>query len=97
MYKYSKKGWQAQGGERIVTLEEIDAEVEKPSIVCGEFSAEERQKLKNENIHLASPAQSVRRPAILAELAWARWQAGEVDDEASLAPIYLHTDGSSLI
>jgi len=27
----------------------------------------------------------------LAELAWARWQAGHVDDEASLAPIYLHT------
>ena len=94
MYKNSKKGWQAQGGERIVTLEEINAGVESPSIVCGEFSAEERQKLDNEHIRLASPAQSVRRPAVLAELAWTRWQAGDVDDEASLAPIYLHTDGS---
>lgn len=93
-YKGSKKGWQAQGGQRIVTLEEINVEVESPSIVCGEFSADERQKLINANIRLASPAQSIRRPAILAELAWARWQAGEVDDEASLAPIYLHTDGS---
>jgi len=34
----------------------------------------------------------VRRPSVLAELAWARWQKGEVDDEAALAPIYLHTD-----
>jgi hypothetical protein len=41
-------------------------------------------------VHLASPAQSVRRPAILAQLAWKRWQQGKVDDEASLAPIYLH-------
>jgi tRNA threonylcarbamoyladenosine biosynthesis protein TsaB len=62
--------------------------------VCGELSAEERQQLDHKSIRLASPAQSVRRPALLAELAWARWQAGEVDDEASLAPIYLHTDGS---
>ena len=94
-YKSSRKEWRAQGGGRIATLEEINAEVENSSIVCGEFSAEERQKLNdNENIQLASPALSVRRPAILAELAWARWQAGDVDDAASLAPIYLQTDGS---
>ena len=93
-YKNSGKGWQAQGGGRIVTLEEMNAEVESPSIVCGEFSAEERQQLNNEKIQLASPALSVRRPAILAELAWARWQAGDADDAASLAPIYLQTDGS---
>jgi hypothetical protein len=41
-------------------------------------------------IQLVSPAQSLRRPAVLAELAWARWQAGDVDDDATLAPIYLH-------
>jgi len=93
-YKSSRKGWQAQGPARVVSLEALKDEVESPSILCGEFTAEEIQKIKNENIHLASPAQSVRRPAVLAELAWARWQAGETDDEASLAPIYLHTDGS---
>jgi tRNA threonylcarbamoyladenosine biosynthesis protein TsaB len=93
-YKSSKTGWQAQSGERIATLEEINVEVENPSIVCGEFSAEERLQLNNKNIQLASPALSVRRPAILAELAWVRWQAGDVDDAASLAPIYLQTDGS---
>jgi hypothetical protein len=27
---------------------------------------------------------------VLAELAWKRWQTGDVDDEATLAPIYLH-------
>lgn len=93
VYKSSRKGWQAQGQARVVTLEALVDEVKSPAILCGEFSAEEIQKIKNENIHLASPVQSVRRPAVLAELAWARWQAGETDDEASLAPIYLHTDG----
>ena len=94
-YKSSKEGWQAQGGERIATLDELDADVQSPSIVCGEFSLEERQQLSdNENIRLMAPSLSVRRPAILAELAWAGWKAGDVDDPASLAPIYLHTDGS---
>jgi hypothetical protein len=27
---------------------------------------------------------------VLAELAWARWQEGNIDETASLAPIYLH-------
>jgi len=91
LYKSSKKGWQAQGQARVVTIEELVKEIESPAVLCGEFTSEERQRLKeNTHVHLATPAQSVRRPAVLAELAWARWQAGEVDDEASLAPIYLH-------
>ncbi len=92
-YKSSKKGWQAQGPARVVSLEALKDEVQDMSILCGEFTAEEIQKLTTENIRLVSPAGSVRRPAVLAELAWARWKAGDVDDEASLAPIYLHTEG----
>jgi tRNA threonylcarbamoyladenosine biosynthesis protein TsaB len=48
---------------------------------------------KFKNVALASPAQCVRRPAVLAEIAWARWQAGQVDSAASLAPVYLHVVG----
>jgi tRNA threonylcarbamoyladenosine biosynthesis protein TsaB len=92
-YKSTKKGWQAKGLARVVLVESLIYEIRTPSIVCGEFSAEERQYLAKDqlNVRLVSPAQSVRRPAVLAELAWARWQKGEVDDEAALAPIYLHT------
>lgn len=90
-YKSSKNVWQAKGPARVVTLDALAAEIESPSILCGELTSEERQKLtKHANVHLASPAQAVRRPAVLAELAWRRWQSGHVDDEASLAPIYLH-------
>jgi tRNA threonylcarbamoyladenosine biosynthesis protein TsaB len=91
-YKSSKSGWQAKGPARVVTVDALIDEIEGPSIVCGELTSDERQRFerKKVNVHLASPAQSVRRPALLAELAWARWQEGKVDDEASLAPIYLH-------
>jgi hypothetical protein len=65
--------------------------VKGPVIVSAELTAQERQALaENTEIQLASPAQSIRRPAILAEQAWARWQTGTVDDGATLAPIYLH-------
>lgn len=91
-YKNSRKGWQASDPARVVTIKALLDEIVNPSIVCGELTSEDRHKLEeNKNVHLASPAQSVRRPAVLAELAWTRWQAGEVDDEATLAPIYLHT------
>jgi hypothetical protein len=60
-------------------------------IVCAELTAEERRTLAGRvEIQLVSPAGSIRRPAVLAERAWMRWQAGDVDDSATLAPIYLH-------
>ncbi len=91
-YKVSRKQWQAQSEARVVTLEALMDEVKSPSVICGEFPAEARQViLNNEHARLASPMNSIRRPSVLAELTWARWQNGNVDDEASLAPIYLHT------
>jgi tRNA threonylcarbamoyladenosine biosynthesis protein TsaB len=69
--------------------------IHKPTIICGEMTSDERQLLarKFKNVSLASPAQCVRRPAILAEIAWERWQAGKVDVAAALAPIYLYAVG----
>ena len=91
-YKSAKDGWQAQGPARVATVDSLADEIESPTLVAGELASEERQRLarKRVNVVLASPAQCVRRPAILAELAWARWQEGKVDEAASLAPIYVH-------
>jgi tRNA threonylcarbamoyladenosine biosynthesis protein TsaB len=90
-YKSSKNGWQAKAPARVMTIEGLADEVKSPVIVCGELAAADRQKLAEKaDVHLVSPAGSVRRPAVLAELAWGRWQAGQVDDQATLAPIYLH-------
>lgn len=94
-YQAGENGWQTQGPARTMTVDELTESILHPALVVGELNAEERQRLarKRVNVHLASPAQSVRRPALLAELAWARWQAGQVDEAASLAPIYLHVEG----
>jgi tRNA threonylcarbamoyladenosine biosynthesis protein TsaB len=89
-YKNSKSGWQAKAPARVMTVEALVNEVKSPVMICGELTAGERQTLaETAGVHLLSPAQSVRRPAVLAELAWTRWQAGKVDDQATLAPIYL--------
>lgn len=94
-YNSSEHGWQAQAPARVLTIEALAEELKRPALVCGEFTSAEREKLAQmADIQLASPARSLRRPAVLAELAWARWRAGAVDNEATLAPIYLHVAGS---
>ena len=95
MYKATKTGWKSSGNrasEKIMTIDELADSIEKPTLVAGELSAEDRQRLarKKVNVMLAPPSLCVRRPSVLAELAWARWRDGKVDEAASLAPIYLH-------
>jgi tRNA threonylcarbamoyladenosine biosynthesis protein TsaB len=92
-YKAARTGWQAQGPARVDTVKSLADSIKSPTLVCGELTAEQRQRLgrKRANVILATPAQSVRRPAVLAELAWQRCQAGKLDDPATLAPIYLHS------
>jgi tRNA threonylcarbamoyladenosine biosynthesis protein TsaB len=94
-YKPSDGGWQAEGPAKVTTAEELSEKIRKPTLVCGELNEDERHRLgrKFKNVSIASPAQCVRRPGLLAELAWARWQAGKIDSPAALAPIYLHVAG----
>ncbi len=89
----SKNGWQAEGPARSGTVDELIEEIKRPTLIAGELTAEERQRLTRKNIILASPVNCVRRPAILAELAWARLQDNKIDNAASLAPMYLHVAG----
>ncbi|HEY3345325.1 MAG TPA: tRNA (adenosine(37)-N6)-threonylcarbamoyltransferase complex dimerization subunit type 1 TsaB [Anaerolineaceae bacterium] len=91
-YAVQSGAWVAQDAPQVVRVEELAAQIHKPTLVCGELSAEERQVLarKRKNVVLLSPAQSLRRPAYLAELAWRRWQSGKVDDVVTLSPIYVH-------
>jgi tRNA threonylcarbamoyladenosine biosynthesis protein TsaB len=89
--------WQAARPVEVLTPAELSQRIHSPTLVCGELSEEERRLLgrKRKNVILASPAGSLRRPAFLAELGWRRWQAGAVDDPATLAPVYLHYNNRS--
>lgn len=91
-YNVIADGWSQVGNLQIKTVVELGQSIRSPTLVCGELTEEERAILarKRKNVLLATPAQSLRRPSFLAELAWKRWQIGQVDDPVTLAPIYLH-------
>jgi tRNA threonylcarbamoyladenosine biosynthesis protein TsaB len=92
-YQSRGKKWTAEGNIEVVSAEELGEKIQKPTLVCGELTEDERRTLgkHRRNIKLATPAQSLRRPSYLAELGWRRWQTGEVDNPATLSPFYLHT------
>ena len=97
VYNSDKKTWQAEGGVRSGTVDELLNKIESPTVVAGELSVEDRKKFsKKKSVLLASPVFCLRRPSVLAELAWARWQNDDVDDAAALAPIYLHVAGTPI-
>ena len=90
-YKVKKGKWVGEGKTRLMNLEELTDAIHQPTIICGELDEDARRALgrKYKNAVLASAAWSLRRPGILAESAWERWQDGKVDSPAGLAPIYL--------
>jgi tRNA threonylcarbamoyladenosine biosynthesis protein TsaB len=91
-YHSTAGSWELDGEVEITDITRLVQRIQQPTLVAGELKEEERRALarKYKNVHLASPAQALRRPAYLAELAWKRWQSGQVDDAASLSPLYLH-------
>ena len=92
-YLAANQHWSREGEVQVSDAREIAATINSPVYVCGEMGEEERRVLgrKWKTSRLASPAQSLRRPAVLAELAWQRLKDGKADDAAALSPIYVHT------
>lgn len=79
-------------GPRLTTVAALAAEIDQPTLICGEVHARWMDLLIEHVGDLVSfPPQAgmVRRPGYLAELGWRRWQASERDDVVSLQPIYL--------
>lgn len=87
-----ERGWEAQGAAEITTIDALARSIDRPTIVAGELTPEERLRLRRKkvNVLVAAPHLCVRRPSVLAEIGWARYQSGQVDDTAALSPIYLH-------
>lgn len=85
--------WSRRGDFKLGRVAELGERLEEPTRVVGELRPADRDWLREhapDRALLSSPVMTVRRPAILAELAWQRLDAGDVDDIDSLAPIYLH-------
>lgn len=95
-YEYDDSGWLSTGKLATLTAEELKERIDSPTIVCGEIDGETRRILarRYKNVYIPDPALCVRRPAIMAQLAWSRFESGELDDPVTLSPIYLHHDKS---
>ena len=86
-----KQGWKPRHPPVIDTWENIVASLEKPTLFAGEITPEAAKLIRNSNrqFAVAYPAVSTRRAGFLAEIGWQRLRKGQLDDAASLAPIYL--------
>jgi tRNA threonylcarbamoyladenosine biosynthesis protein TsaB len=89
-------GWEPEGAAEVMTVEGLGTLIDRPTLVAGELTQEERHRLERDkvNVVLAAPHLCVRRPSILAELAEERWRGGRVDAPGALAPIYLQLNAS---
>jgi tRNA threonylcarbamoyladenosine biosynthesis protein TsaB len=92
-YARTRGRWRRKGGYQLTTLEELCEQVERPTLFCGEIDAQDADLICQRlgaSASVATPAASLRRAAHLAELAWSRLSVGDLDDAATLSPIYLH-------
>ena len=92
-YRYKNPNWGQISEIRVDDIKDIAATITSPVYVVGDMGAEERQIMgrKWKTSQLAPASQCVRRPSVLAELAWNKLQVGHADDIVSLSPIYVHT------
>ena len=94
-YRVRGNQWRAESRPELYTAALLASEIREPTRVCGEFTAEERATLaENPHVRLGSPAQCTRRPGLLAELAWERFQRGHVDAAETLVPFYVTTQSA---
>jgi len=76
----------------LAKMPEILPQLPAPVQLVGEISAEDKLLIAETlgaDADILSPARALRRASALAERAWARFVAGDVDDPVTLSPIYL--------
>jgi tRNA threonylcarbamoyladenosine biosynthesis protein TsaB len=91
-YKWKASGWQATTEPDVMTWAELRDRLEAPTYVCGELDEDGREALANHpRAKLAPPALCVRRPGVLAEIAWHKIRSGWDVQPAQVVPVYLRT------
>jgi tRNA threonylcarbamoyladenosine biosynthesis protein TsaB len=89
-YESRAEGWVRTNESMTMTWEEFIEGIDVEIFICGEIGSRGRDLLKEiDLVTISSPAGNVRRPGILAELAWKRIQTGDTDDPVTMAPLYL--------
>ena len=92
--RYQKKyhKWLKLTPEHITTVDILCSQVAAKTIFCGEFVpviADQLRKQLKQRAIILSPASRLRRAGFLAELGQQQLEAGNVDNVATLQPLYL--------
>ena len=85
--------WESRGELSVVSAHELEKSITSRTLVCGEMDPDEKKILARRwrNIQFADPPQNIRRPSILANIAYERFINEDFDDASSTTPIYLRT------
>ena len=92
VYQMVGRVWTEKMAPEIMTLDALLARLERPVLFCGEPGPSDVATIAARLGVMAkfvSPAAMVRRAGFLAELGARRLEAGQVDDIATLQPLYL--------
>jgi tRNA threonylcarbamoyladenosine biosynthesis protein TsaB len=90
-YTVKENDWISTGDPELMTVEELSDAIRKPTLVSGELDEAGLKLLgrKRKNVILSTAAWNLRRPSLLAELAWNRWKDGVGEYQVGLAPKYM--------
>jgi tRNA threonylcarbamoyladenosine biosynthesis protein TsaB len=89
-----KRGWAAVDEPLLTDWENLLARVQVPVAFAGEIGpAAKLIRRANRSATILSPATSVRRAAVLAEIGWQRWKKQQVTDADALTPLYHRAPG----
>ena len=91
IYRWQDGEWRAQEDPRLTTWSALVEETTSPTLFCGEIDPAGADALGalGELGEILPAATRLRRAAFLAEIAWQRLNRNDIDDPATLAPIYL--------
>lgn len=94
-YRWQGDRWTPAEQAAITTWERQIEAVEQNTVFAGEIDETGCALLdaSERPVTRLSGALALRRAGFLAELAWARVNAGDTDDPAAVTPIYLHQPG----
>lgn len=92
---HEKRGWEPVDEPVLTNWEELLGRVQVPVAFAGEIDGAAAKLIRraNRSAVIVSPAASVRRTAVLAEIGWQRWKARQAADANTLAPLYLKEPG----
>ena len=87
----SAPAWERTAPFQNLSLDELPLLVDQ-GLFCGDVDDAAHRLLSERYgaaVQFAHGSANVRRSAVLADLAWRRWQHGDVDDVVTLEPLYL--------